>query len=1057
MKRREFLDISLRAGGIALAAPGLLNLQACSEINKQFTGGIDFPEYDLVINGAGLYGYFAAINAAEMGKKVLLVEKRTFPGYEITAKRKLWLGTRGIDDFRPDLMALVLPPGEKEEIQNVKGEEPESSRFGDEVLLFAGSVKKTLLRKLLVKKVHVLLMTDVCGVFSDNENVKGVLLAGKHGLHTVRCKNFIDASDNVIFSRKLLGDKFVIKRAGFVMELENVLNPQQKHLKVSDDFGLHENCIKFHQGKRNENQLFIEFDFPVNTQIFSEIEQKSRLIAADIGEKFTTIIDSLRDAKIMQFAFECSISLENNTLPDPVLKGYYLLSGANTKLDFEKISEIEAEAKSLTNSIKYSKKNSDPGVLLLPGIKIPYKDISISDLKEPGLAIPLKNCSFDYKKWIIDKKNCQVLVAGGGTAGALSGMGAGEKGASTIVVDYFNDLGGTKTMGGVIGYYHGVVENVFLKTQDLYSKKVASYTNSTNNIGRRLFHLKRILNTGGKYISGAIMCGSVVNNKKVEGVLICRNGELGIVSGDITIDATGDGDIAFFAGEKYKMGDSRTGKTQNYSQWDIPVKGKLPSPAGRDYDIIDNTKISELQRGLFLSHYEAHHYDFNPMLTVRESRQIEGLYTMDLTDAVEGTHFEDIISLARSDFDPHYVANSEFSRCGFLLPHSNLLTVEIPYRSIVPKNLDGLLISGRAISVTHNSMQFTRMSGDILVLGYLTGQIAADIASQRTEPRSYSVSEIQKDWVAKGFIPAEYLAKTPGNQIKDKTEIIRRVNHLSNGERDYLYECIRIPKELILPLLYEEFDKSRNSSGDLLIAKALAWFGEKEGNDLIENELNQLFQIELKEGYSDGYIENYDLIRGREKNQLEGLFWRINQNIALLAMTGNPQSIDSIKNILENTSSGGPVFKREGARSAYFNERIDLRLIPYYNRILNLCFYADRLPDHSLIPSLEKLLADDNIKGFVTEEYYLTRWRVYRSDLELFMASSLARCGSESGYELLIRYLSDIHYRFKLFSVTELKELTDEDFGFNPEAWTRHIRSLEFPRSCKNLIKSIEV
>lgn len=695
MNRREFLDISIPTAGIALIAPGLLNLQSCSEINRQFSGERAFNEYDVVINGAGLSGYFAAIHAVKKGKKVLIVEKRTFPGYEITAKKKLWLGAGGINDFQPDLMQLFLPEGEKQEIQNMHGEDPELSRFGDEILLFAGSVKKGMLRNLLVNKVHVLLMTDVCGIFSDNENVKGVLLAGKHGLHAVKCRSFIDASDNVIFSRILLGDQYLINRAGFVLELSDVKNPQKKLVNVSDKFGLCDNCVKFHQGKRNDHQLFIEFDFQPNTQRFSEIEQKSRMISASVGEKLTDIDESLSGAKINQFAIECTIYLENDKLPSPLLNGYYLLSSGQSQLSCEKILEIEDAAKNLINNIKYSKNKREAKILLLPGSEIPYNDISYSDPDEPGLSIPIKNCTFDYKKWLSNKEQCQVLVAGGGTAGAFAAMGAGEKGARTIVVDYFNDLGGTKTIGDVMGYYHCIKEHVFLKSQEEDSAKVAVETNVTKNIGRRLYHLRNILNTGGKYISGAIICGSLATNRKVEGILLCVNGELGVIQSDITIDATGDGDIASFAGANYHHGDFRTGKTQNYSQWDISDGGKMPSPATRDYDIIDNTKISELQRGLFLSHYEAHFYDFLPILAVRESRRIEGLYTMDLTDAVEGTHFEDIISQARSDFDPHYVASSEFTRCGFLLPHSNLLTVEIPYRSIVPKNLDGLLISGK--------------------------------------------------------------------------------------------------------------------------------------------------------------------------------------------------------------------------------------------------------------------------------------------------------------------------------------------------------------------------
>lgn len=354
-------------------------------------------------------------------------------------------------------------------------------------------------------------------------------------------------------------------------------------------------------------------------------------------------------------------------------------------------------------------------------------------------------------------------------------------------------------------------------------------------------------------------------------------------------------------------------------------------------------------------------------------------------------------------------------------------------------------------------MQFTRMSGDVLVLGYLTGQIAADIVRQNLQPRNYNISGIQNEWAKMRLIPADYKTKEAGNLRENDEEINRRVRQLAKGERDYLFPCIRIPGKMILPVLHEHFNKSEYEDGKLLIAKAMSWFGEKEGNNLIENELNQLFQKELKEGYSGGYIEDYDFIRGRGKNQLEGLFWRINQNIALLALAGNPQNNGSIRYILENTSSGGPVFKRTGDRADYFNERLDLRLIPYHNRILNLCFYIERLPDPSFIPSLEKLLNDVNIKGFFTEEYQLTRWRIYRGDLELFIGAALARCGSKTGYDLLVTYLNDIHYNFKKFAVSELKTLTDMDFQYNTNAWAKQLKKLVFPQSCKKLIKEIEV
>src|SRR5690606_40209490 len=135
-----------------------------------------------------------------------------------------------------------------------------------------------------------------------------------------------------------------------------------------------------------------------------------------------------------------------------------------------------------------------------------------------------------------------------------------------------------------------------------------------------------------RFRSGSIVCGSIVEDGRVKGILICRNGKLEKVFGDIVVDSTGDGDIACFAGAGYRHGNDRNGMTQNYSQWNLAGGGKSPTPITSDYDIIDNTKISELQRGLFLSHYEAHFYDFHPYLTVRESRRIIGDYELNLID-----------------------------------------------------------------------------------------------------------------------------------------------------------------------------------------------------------------------------------------------------------------------------------------------------------------------------------------------------------------------------------------------------------------------------------------
>ncbi|MFW5944984.1 MAG: FAD-dependent oxidoreductase [Bacteroidota bacterium] len=1057
MNRRDFLKLGFPATGAILLTPGSFYPKAVKEeIDRQFSGKASLDEYDIVINGAGLSGYFAAIHAAKQGKNVLVVDKRTSPGYEITAKRKLWLNKKGIDQFDSELTQLFFPKDEKQEMHNKSGSGPNGSLFDDELLLFAGSIRKGMLRNLLLNKVHVLLMTDVCGILSDNERVQGVLLADKHGLQMVRSRSFVDASDNVLFSRQLAEEPYQIKNAGFVLEIQGAENPQKKNIPVNKEIGVLNEKIQFHRGKYQEDQLFIEFDFPVQSQELEKIEHQARMLSAELGKHFSNIDESLSEAKINQFALECSYYLSNDDLPEPFLDGHYLLKNNSSHLSCSKILNIEAEAKNLINNIQLTKGRNNPSMVFTPGAKIPINQVSFSEPEEPGLAIPLKNCSFDFQNWIHNTQECEVLVAGGGTAGAMAGRGAGEKDTNTVVVDYFNDLGGTRTMAGVMGYYHGVREPKIFKQQDEESRRIADNNNLTKRLGHKLYHLQGILDKGGKFLSGSIMCGSLVNDKKVGGILICHNGKLELIKGEITIDATGDGDIATFAGAKSSHGNSRTGKTQNYSQWDFSKKSEdWPNvTTNGDYDIIDNTKISEIQRGLFLSHYEARFYDFYPMLGVRESRRIEGLYVLNLIDAVEETHFKDVISRARSDFDPHYVGSSEYSRCGFLLPHSNLLTTEIPYHSIVPKNLDGMLLSAKNISQTHNAMQFTRMCPDLMVLGYLTGQIASEIAQNKIQPRDYDISRLQREWAANGNLQPDYATKKEGNLIHDGEEITRRVKELANGAPEYLYECARLPKKEVLPLLIKYYNSTDNKKGKLLLAKALAWFGQKEGTDLIETELKEMFDREQEKGYPEGYIEEYDNIRERDKNILKGLFWKINQNIALLAMAGDQQGEQTIQFILENTNSGGGLVEHE---NAYNNNRIDLKLIPYHNRILNLCFYAERNPSHAFIPGFENLLKDENISGFMTEKYHRTRWRLYRGDLELLIGAALARCGSKTGYDLLLTYLHDIHYNFKDFAVKELKSLTGMDYKYNVQLWKKHLEELTYPRPCKKLKKKIEL
>src|SRR5690606_33952292 len=129
-----------------------------------------------------------------------------------------------------------------------------------------------------------------------------------------------------------------------------------------------------------------------------------------------------------------------------------------------------------------------------------------------------QKCVFTDPTVIPTGGKTEVLVAGGGTAGAVAAIGALEKGAQAQVVDYFNDLGGTKTMGGVMGYYLGITDNNYIRNLESEITSFSAKCKLTGNIGRRVYFQDKIIKAGGEFISGSIICGTVTEGKHVKGI-----------------------------------------------------------------------------------------------------------------------------------------------------------------------------------------------------------------------------------------------------------------------------------------------------------------------------------------------------------------------------------------------------------------------------------------------------------------------------------------------------------------------------------------------------------
>lgn len=989
--------------------------------------------YDLIINGAGIDGYFLALEASQKGLHVLVLDKRTSPGYDIAAKRKLWIKNDGIDSWDKNMLDLFFPVEEQKEIRNTVLQSPRKSRSGDELLVFAGSLKKQMLCNLLKNKIDVLLMTDVCGIMTDNKSaVTGVIVASKHGVFSIKGGNYIDATDNNLFTRDLFNQRYSIGEASFVLEFDMVKENNLQEISMSG-IGIKGDKVNVHPGKKDKDQYFLEFSFPVKTNDLSKIEQQARFLSMQISKNIPLADKAFAKARLHYTALECSFSLNEKVSDKILLSDYRHVGNKENNYSCRMISERRKYTNNIIRDLsKYTESKTTTTVHYIGG-KVAYNETD-NFLLENGFSTMLS--AFPVELLKVKSQKVPLLVVGAGTAGSLVALGASQKRTPVTIIEYFNDLGGTKTMAGVNDFYFGNQQHEFIKDLEEERKLLGTEYNMAlgrSTIPRRFHYLDLLTKNNVNIINGAIMCGVQMENKQLESVFICENGKIKKIDAKLTVDATGDAAVANFAGEEWFTGDSRMGITQNYSHWDVAYRPEKKD-YNRDYDIVNSTQVIEYQRGLYLAHSEAHYYDFYPMQAIRESRRPKAVYNITVSDILRDVRYDDIISQARSDYDPHYFANSELSRCGFMLPHfDNKNKVNIPYRAIVPQKIDGLLFSGKAIGQTYNALQFTRMSADVTVLGYVTGLIASEILKQGVQARNFSVNEIQKELIARNYLP-DSLYTTQ----RESLESI--VTKLENGNEEYLLKTILEKKDEIVPLLKNSFQKSKN----LDLAKALAWFGEKEGQNLIVENLRNLYMQELLEGHSNFYFEVYDS---------KTIYWKVNQNIGLLAMCYNSESNEIIRKILSETISGGPMVE---SSDAYTHGRIDLQLIPYFNRIVNLCFYIERNPDTEFTESLNRLLDDENIRNNKTTEFEKTRWRLYSANLELLIATASSRCGSQKGLLLLVDYLDDIHSDFRKFSLNELKSITKEDFGYDVEKWREFLNNNKNFAVCP-LKKDIEI
>ncbi len=133
-----------------------------------------------------------------------------------------------------------------------------------------------------------------------------------------------------------------------------------------------------------------------------------------------------------------------------------------------------------------------------------------------------------------------------------------------------------------------------------------------------------------------------------------------------------------------------------------------------------------------------------PFLGIRETRRIVGEYVMTREDILSCRRFDDSIAVASYPLDIHHPVGGDCT-----LEWSGDC-YDIPYRSLLPLNVDNLIVAGRSISTTHEAMSAVRVMAPCMAMGEAAGRAAKMAVKEGCSLSEIDVSELRKELLREG-------------------------------------------------------------------------------------------------------------------------------------------------------------------------------------------------------------------------------------------------------------------------------------------------------------------
>ena len=408
-----------------------------------------------------------------------------------------------------------------------------------------------------------------------------------------------------------------------------------------------------------------------------------------------------------------------------------------------------------------------------------------------------------------------VLVVGGGPAGASAGLAAARLGAKTLIVEQFNCLGGIATAGG-----HGhiclysswgspervVGGAIWEMAQRVTQAGYGVCNNSSCDFeieGLKLVLEQMAEESRCRLLYHAFFCDTLVEDGRVTGAVVQSKDGRWAVRAQRIVDCSGDGDAAARAGCGFDYGDEDNGACQpmtlmfmlggvDYEKvrafrgndyklehvwkkaqadgcmrpfqtcimgwWWTPTR---PDWVGVNFTHILNAsalKAADLTHATLEGRKQAYEtiavyrkyvpgmencYMLSTPNTVgtRESRRIHGDYRLTKADVMAQAEFPDSIGYGSFFIDIHNVTGPGMDKKAHYPPQG--FKYQIPYRILLARGVENLLVAGRCASTDHEALGSLRVMPQCGVMGQAAGAAAALSIRDKVAPRRLDVQKLQ--------------------------------------------------------------------------------------------------------------------------------------------------------------------------------------------------------------------------------------------------------------------------------------------------------------------------